>query len=242
MFYCFKRSVKKMNLQKETENELKDKREILEKIENPYGKLLYKITLARNIFKSVGAKKSGKNDYQNFKYFELEDILPVTDIIEEELLLNSRYVPHNNWGELIVSDVETMEQVKFPSHKQGKLVESGNINKKLQAIGKTTTYLKRYCYINYMNIVERDSVDKEDNREEPVTITPKKPVKPKAPKKSAGKVFNSMDELNRYFQARLKDTSDMEEAEKLLNKLKLEKRVSNSLFNEMTDVIVRNKK
>ena len=233
-----------MNLQKETENELRDKRDYLEKIENPYGKLLYKITLARNIFKSVGAKKSGKNDFQNFKYFELEDILPVTDIIEEELLLNSRYVPHNNWGELIVSDVETMEQVKFPSHKQGKLVESGNINKKLQAIGKTTTYLKRYCYINYMNIVERDSVDKEDNREEPVTISPKKPVKqkPKTPKKSAGKVFNSMDELNRYFQARLKDTSDMEEAEKLLNKLKLEKRISNDLFNEMSSVIEGNKK
>lgn len=117
-------------------------------------------------------KKSGKNNYAGFEYFELADFLP---IINEMFLQNkmfSEFSMTNDCAILTIYDIEDNTCVKFMTPIAELELKGCN---RIQALGGTHTYLKRYLYINALEIVESDLFDnitgkeeKEENKKEDI--------------------------------------------------------------------------
>ena len=122
--------------------------------------LYKKIMLARKKFKDKGITKSGYNKFQNFAYYELKDIIPEAIEICLELDLATRFTYENNHYTLKVYDLEHKEETEF-SMPGKNLPNEGNINNQLQNMGKIQTYIRRYLYMQFLDITENDGVDAE---------------------------------------------------------------------------------
>ena len=117
-----------------------------------------KILKAREQFLQAKVKKSGKNKFQNFEYFELGDIVPTIITICSELQILPIFNITASSAALKVVDVENPEEmVTFTSL----IPELGteNVNMAIQNIGKIQTYQRRYLYMQFLDIVEQDTVD-----------------------------------------------------------------------------------
>lgn len=211
-------------------------KEKLKKITDPESRLMYKITIARKMFKDCDVKKSGKNKFQGFSYFELGDFIPHCKEIECELMLCSTFHLKNKKGILKVKDCEPISDEIQGTHTffikerpDGK--EGGNFNQQVQGIGKISTYIKRYCYLDYLNIVEPDTIDSEDNTE--------KKTKPKTSPKKTLKKQMVLDEVKQYLSENLDDQTDMVTAKKLLDELKMQKKINQAVYNKMCSDIER---
>lgn len=122
--------------------------------------LLRKIMLARKKFKDKGITKSGYNKFQNFSYYELKDIIPEAIEICIELDMATRFTYENNHYALKIYDLENKEETEFCM--PGKEYQNeGNINNQLQNLGKIQTYIRRYLYMQFLDITENDVVDAE---------------------------------------------------------------------------------
>lgn len=106
--------------------------------------------------------KSGYNKFGNFKYHELEDILPTIfrECYNQELFIEFSFTNElaqlkiRNWnkpGESVITSVPMPEIVH--------LNRGMNI---MQSEGSYITYLKRYLLINMFLIVEKDVVDSDN--------------------------------------------------------------------------------
>ena len=106
--------------------------------------------------------KSGFNKFGNFKYHELEDILPTIfrECYNQELFIEFSFTNElaqlkiRNWnepGESVITSVPMPEIVP--------LNRGMNI---MQSEGSYITYLKRYLLINMFLIVEKDVVDSDN--------------------------------------------------------------------------------
>lgn len=130
----------------------------------------------------AGLKKSGKNKFSNFEYFELPDFLPKSD----ELCLLHRLTPIFNY----VDDMATLTLYDWDSDKTLTWSTNGAdattlnkqgepVNLEIQSLGSKHTYLKRYLYMHLMNVVEADSIDKNTGNPDNVPNKPtKKQVEP----------------------------------------------------------------
>ncbi len=122
--------------------------------ENVYSKL------ARSRVELQGRyiKKSGKNSYAKFTYYELSDFLPaVNEILESNGLFASFQLKKDKAELSIINTDKPEEEVCFVTTVPEREAMKGTNN--LQALGATHTYLKRYLYLNAMEIVENDMVD-----------------------------------------------------------------------------------
>lgn len=106
--------------------------------------------------------KSGYNKFGNFKYHELEDILPTIfrECYNQELFIEFSFTNElaqlkiRNWnepGESVITSVPMPEIVP--------LNRGMNV---MQSEGSYITYLKRYLLINMFLIVEKDVVDSDN--------------------------------------------------------------------------------
>lgn len=119
-----------------------------------------KINLIRKRIKDANLKKTGKNAFAGFTYYELADFLPQTIDLENELGLISMFTLRDNEsGDLVVCDTESDAQVVFTVR-----VREANMKGALeiQRAGAENTYAKRYAYLNYLNLTESDQVDNKD--------------------------------------------------------------------------------
>ena len=121
---------------------------------NVYQKLLQ----ARAKFLGANAKKSGKNMTLAFKYFELDDIVPIaTKIFEEVGLVSIVNFTSDIAGITIVNTDNTEEQVLFTAPM---VISEGNkAVTPVQALGATITYYRRYLYMMALDICEPDEID-----------------------------------------------------------------------------------
>lgn len=160
---------------------------------NIYGKL----AVARRRFLEAPVKKSGVNRFAEFKYFELEDIVPVATQIFEDLGLVyvisvDRFSEDNEHkyytGMLFnVDNVEdrpitfTVPRIDLTvTDKDGNIKLPAGMNS-VQALGSTITYMRRYLYMLCLDIVEADAIDAttdKPNTEAPKAEAPKKSNKP----------------------------------------------------------------
>lgn len=139
-----------------------------------------KLQKARIKLQSMKLTKSGYNSYAGFKYFELSDFLPSVNTIFAELNLCSVFSIHANEAILYIIDPETGGQIVFTSPVAD--ASSGKAPP-IQALGSQHTYLRRYLFLNALEITEHDAVDATIKKDEQ-----------KASSKSIPKdVFDSLD-------------------------------------------------
>ena len=102
-------------------------------------------------------KKSGRNSYTNFKYFELTDLSPIIN----NLCLKYKIVPIIKYDKEIatmylINAENPEEQIEYTS-------PMGSVNLKgaheIQNIGAVQTYLRRYLFLTAFNIAEHDELD-----------------------------------------------------------------------------------
>ena len=127
---------------------------------NVYQKLLK----ARAMFLGSEAKKSGKNLNLAFKYFELDDIVPVATKIFEEVGLISIVSFTTDIATIsIVNTDNGEEKIEFtaPFNQIAPIVSNAGkqVTNEMQALGSSITYMRRYLYMMALDICEPDSID-----------------------------------------------------------------------------------
>lgn len=122
-------------------------------------KIHQKIARIQKNLMAMKLPKSGENKFANFKYYELEDVLPAIfkECYNQELFLEFSFsldeaqLKVRNWnepGESVITSIPMPEIVP--------LNRGMNI---MQSEGSYITYLKRYLLTNLFLIMEKDVVD-----------------------------------------------------------------------------------
>ena len=108
-------------------------------------------------------KKSGKNTYTGFTYFELSDFLPHIVEILESLGLCSVINIGEKMAELEIINIDNPEDKTSVSIPVAKASVNGAND--MQNLGATQTYLRRYLYMLAFDIVENDISDSLINKD-----------------------------------------------------------------------------
>lgn len=157
-----------------------------------------KLAKARLYFLNKKIEKSGKNMQLEFKYFELEDIVPPAIRIFANVGLTTELEITETAASMKVYNVDNPDEAPMifsvPFRENDPIVsKSGKIvTNKLQNVGMSITYLRRYLWMAVLDITEPDEVDAQltngEETAEEEEITPpnaEKAVKAKKEKKSA---------------------------------------------------------
>ena len=124
------------------------------KVTNVYQKLLK----ARALFLAADPKKSGKNMHLAFKYFELDDIVPIATKIFEEVGLISLVSFENDSARMDIVNIDDPNDHATFYTPMVQLSENKGTNA-VQAFGATITYYRRYLYMIALDICEPDEFD-----------------------------------------------------------------------------------
>ena len=127
---------------------------------NIYGKT---IALKNEIIK-LGLKKSGKNDYSKYDYFELGDFLPDVIRLQGELGIDDTINITKEIASIRLTNVDDANDFKesgIPYEEAQMLAKGGAPSKvdNIQRLGATVSYLQRYLYKLVYNITEKDMVE-----------------------------------------------------------------------------------
>ena len=130
------------------------------KAKNVYQKLIE----ARAKFLAANPNKSGKNMQLAFKYFELDDIVPIATKIFEEIGLISLVSFEEDKAKMFIVNTDNSEEsVSF--HAPFKPIEpivsnaGKQVTNEMQALGSSITYMRRYLYMIALDICEPDGID-----------------------------------------------------------------------------------
>lgn len=135
--------------------------------------LFQKLAKARVQLQSKELKKSGKNKFANFTYFELKDFLPEVNAIFDELGLCGAISFSKEFATLRIFNAEKPEEmIEFNSPMVAQGLTKGSTE--IQNLGAVQTYQRRYLYMNALEISENDWVDAQDNSKQ--TNQPQEPV------------------------------------------------------------------
>ena len=128
------------------------------KTKNVYQKLL----AARVKFLASNPEKSGKNMHLAFKYFELDDIVPIATKIFEEVGIIPIVSFESDRAFMQICNADNPEESIFFSTPVITLAENKGTNA-VQAFGATITYYRRYLYMLALDICEPDEFDANNN-------------------------------------------------------------------------------
>jgi hypothetical protein len=196
---------------------------------------------ARNIFEKVANvkkelriiqfKKTGKNNFGNFNYFNLNDFNPFLQKVLNENGLHVKISFNMDYATLTIINVENPEEtdtISLPvpsfdllSWEIKNKDKKSNINQK---IGSTATYLKRYLLQMYFDIDDNDSIDIDDN-----DSIQKKNAKTTEKSNNKAKSKSNLDKA-------------IQESEKRIAKPKTSKMYADFNIHEWLDKSIRNKK
>ena len=143
---------------------------------NVYQKLLE----ARAKFLEEGVGKSGKNMTLSYKYFELDDIVPVaTKIFKEVGLIALTQFSRDIALLEIVNTDDAQDRIPFTAPVV--VAEGNKAVTPVQAMGATITYYRRYLYMLALDICEPDAIDPVGAN--PIPTPAPKPTMPVTPEK-----------------------------------------------------------
>ena len=147
---------------------------------NVYQKLLE----ARVLFMEEDVKKSGKNMKMSYKYFELQDIVPVATPIFQKVGLLPVTTFDNEVATMYVIDVDKPgDFIVFtsPMREIEAIISSktgGEVTNAIQRLGSVETYQRRYLYMIALDIVESDSIEPQTGDNTPPAPKPTAPATP----------------------------------------------------------------
>ncbi|MDD2952521.1 MAG: ERF family protein [Parabacteroides sp.] len=136
------------------------------KMANATNKNIYqKLIEARKMFLSSDVKKSGKNMYAKFKYFELEDLVPIKVKICEELNIVDVVSFDKETATLTLINAENPSETVTFSMPVVDIETATDLLHGIQALGGVATYLRRYLFMIFLDVVEADVIDGETGSE-----------------------------------------------------------------------------
>ena len=146
----------------------------MENAKNVYSK----IQLVRAELVKIGLKKSGKNTYSNFTYYELGDFLPSLNKLMNEHGLMTRFVIVSGTPEKAVLEIINTDK---PEEKVTFYSETANVNigarsngtggaEPIQNLGGKITYMRRYLLMMAFEIADSDVVDNKRNIAPPTEV------------------------------------------------------------------------
>jgi hypothetical protein len=147
---------------------------------NVYQKLLE----ARVLFMEEDVKKSGKNMKMSYKYFELQDIVPVATPIFQKVGLLPVTTFTDDMAMLTIIDVDNPgDCINFtsPMREIAPIISNstgGEVTNAIQRLGSVETYQRRYLYMIALDIVESDSIEPLTGNNPPPAPKPAAPVTP----------------------------------------------------------------
>ena len=120
-----------------------------------------KLQQARLKLQATTLKKSGKNKFAGFEYFELGDFLPTIQTIFAEVGLCGTVSFGTEIATLTIVDVDATQEtqpnfVVFSSPMSTAELKGCHA---IQNLGAVQTYLRRYLWVAAMEIVEHDALD-----------------------------------------------------------------------------------
>lgn len=128
-------------------------------------------------------KKSGKNKFAGFDYFELADFLPKLNELMLEEGVNDRFYIKDNYAILELQKGEEINTYTIPfilfetpltykkdkdgnfvKNKEGDYIQVPSMQD-IQYLGALNTYYKRYLYLNAFGITDGEVIDSMNNEE-----------------------------------------------------------------------------
>lgn len=113
-------------------------------------------------------KKTGRNTYSNFTYYELADFLPMVNVLFNDHGLVSKFDikpgKHEKAILTVINADEPSEQIKFISPTAeveiGKKKDGTGGAEPIQNLGGKITYMRRYLLMTALEMVESDLVER----------------------------------------------------------------------------------
>ena len=166
-----------------------------------------KLLEARAKFLEANVQKSGKNMHLSFKYFELEDIVPVATRIFAEVGLVSIVNFTNDTATMTLVNTDSQDTVSFsaPFNQLSPIVSNTGkqATNEMQALGSSITYMRRYLYMIALDICEPDDVDANLGKGEA-------PKKEEAPKATAPATVEGRAEVKEELTAPEENATDLQ--------------------------------
>jgi len=162
-------------------------------------------------------KKSGKNSFAGFDYFELADFLPTLNELMQKERINDLFTITESEANLILIKGDEKQEYKMPfkifetpvnvkkDTKTGEVREVKSMQD-IQYLGALNTYYKRYLYLNAFGITDGDVIDSMNNEEL------------KADKKEKKQDTNYRELLIKYCEDNGKDMTEIAQTYKLNTK------------------------
>lgn len=134
-----------------------------------------KLAKARVDLQSKDIKKTGKN--VKFNYMELEDFLPLANVINNDIGLVPVFSIANDVALLTIYNTEGEDSITFTSPTAHAKLQGGA--SPIQELGAQHTYMRRYLYLLAYEICENDALGSQEGDN---TTQPEKSVKPQPDK------------------------------------------------------------
>lgn len=130
-----------------------------------------KVQIVKEELLKCDLKKSGENKFAGFKYYELKDFVPtIIGLCNEHKLFTGISFTKDEAMLTIINVEKPEEKLIYTSPMEELELKGCN---KVQALGGTETYQRRYLYMSAFDITENDMFDaqsgSENNKEEKVT-------------------------------------------------------------------------
>ena len=133
---------------------------ILIDIKNTKDNIYIKLAKIRVDLQNMNIKKSGKNNFAHYSYFELYDFLPLINKLSLQYKVVNVITFSDQEATLSVINIDNPEE--FIDFK----IKTSYVNMKgsneLQNLGASYTYLRRYLYFIAYEICETDAIDSSD--------------------------------------------------------------------------------
>ena len=171
-----------------------------------------KLNQARLEFQNMGVKKSGKNSYAGYTYYELSDIIPAINKLADKLKFCCVINFTNDLAKLDFCDLEKDERITFTSPMSSASLKGCH---EVQNLGAVETYIKRYLYQNCFEIVEGDALDSTMNPAD------EKPTKSQSNEKMIDDLIDQVKKLMNTFTDDQLDYANKAIAERDFKKLKI---------------------
>lgn len=179
-------------------------------------------------------KKSGKNKFAGFDYFELSDFLPKLNELMQEEGVNDLFTIEEEQATLTLIKGDEKQTYKMPfnifetpvnirTDKNGEVREVKSMQD-IQYLGALNTYYKRYLYLNAFGITDGEVIDNMNNEE--LTTTKKTTTERKIVKASPKQI--------ELIQSLVSDIPAM------LNYYKVEK-IEDLTINQASEIITKKK-
>ena len=171
--------------------------------ENIYSKLAkMRVDLQR-----MNIKKSGHNAYSNYDYYELADILPPINVLQEQYKTCSFVSFTNETATLRIVNSENPEEVEvFTSPMAELTLKAANA---VQNLGGVETYQRRYLYMAAFEIVENDFFDATQGKDQPQDKKPKQtPKKAQLSEATANELNLRIKEYSAFSGQTVKEVSE----------------------------------